>query len=51
MRNPEIEECILLNMIASPLEEVFNSQTVLHLKMPKHGITHVTKLEKIKTHT
>lgn len=48
-RKPETEDCVVLNMIASPPEEALrDSQTILHLKMPRHRITHVAKLEKIK---
>lgn len=49
MRKPEAKDCVVLNMIASPPVEVLgDSQTILHLKMPRHRITHVAKLEKIK---
>lgn len=55
MRKSEIEGWVVLNMIASPPKEVLrDSQIILHLKMPRHEITHVAKLEKIKlfkTHT
>lgn len=33
MRKPETEDCVVLNMIASPPEKVLrDSQTILHLK-------------------
>lgn len=55
MRKPESENCVVLNMIVSlPKKVLRDSQTILQLKMPRHGITHVAKLEKIKlfkTHT
>lgn len=55
MRKPETKDRVVQNMIASPPEEVLrDSDTILHLKMPRPGITHVAKLGKIKlfeTHT